>query len=683
MKYLGFILFLLIQFTYSFGSTPDVKIDSLKNLIQSKDKVIKSNALIELATLFQISDTTASKVFYNSFKAIYLDDLQGSVYQNLKIKQIEYLKNSFNFNEGVLVLKQAMMVAKASQNLEAEAKYHQLIAPNYFFLFKYDSCNYHLDKATKIYTLLKDTSQLGSIMIRKSGTQYALGDYEKAIKFAFEATELFKASNDRDQLSVAYLQLGNIFFFLNDFLEAENYYNLSLKAFEISNNEKGYYRALSNLGLVKTEQKKFRESIPIQLKAANYFIENRQELEKGNSYQYLSGSYEGLGMLDSAEYYNNLALKSIENSGYLAGLSQAILMKATFALHNSEYKSALNFAKRSFEISDSVKHFETKKDAAFKLSEIYELLNNTDKSLSYLKIANQLRDSLDIDPYQLKKYAEKHRSQIENYQYELSIANEKSLAEKEKSEKREIQLILAITVAVVSLFLLIITIFYLLKNKKLTKELATKQQKIKDELVIKESLLGEIHHRVKNNLQVISSMLSLQSQYIEDHNFNKIISDCKSRINSMSLIHESLYKKVDGKEAHFSKYIRNLIPRLIDTYNIDESKIKLKMNLEDLYLTLDESIPSGLIINEIVSNSLKHAFPKGENGLISIDLEKNGNTVYLKIADNGVGIPEGYSPENLDTFGFLLINTLVSQLEAKMEVVETGGLSYTIIWEAN
>lgn len=681
MNKLGYLFFLLLLPTLLISNIDSTKVDSIKQLVNSDNEQIKAGALIQLANIYQPTDSIAAAYFYNEFKAINIEEVNDTVYRNLKAQQLEYLQKTFNFREGINTLLKSIDKANSSKDLKAIAFYHQLLAPNYFFLFQYDSCNYHLDKSMEIYARLKDTSELGGLMIRKSGTYYALGDYEKAIQYAFEATELLKASKDKDQLSVAYLQLGNIFYFLSDFEEAERYFELSLESFKVSKNDKGYYRALSNLGLIKIEQGKFKESIPLQLKAVTYFKENRQELELGNSYQYLSGSYEGLAMYDSAYYYNNLAIESIKKTGYLAGLSQAILMNAKLAMYNSEFENALGYALRSYEIADSIQHHSSLKSAAFQLSTIHEKLNNPSKSLYFLKIANRLRDSLDIDPNELKKYAKKHRLQIENYETELLLAKEKSEQEKEKSAKQESQLFLAITIAFVSSFLLFIAIFYLIKNKRLTKELALKQQKIKEELEIKESLLGEIHHRVKNNLQVISSMLSLQSRYIQDNNFQKIISDCKSRISSMSLIHESLYKKVDGKETHFSKYIKNLIPRLIKTYQVDESKVKLKMDLQDIYLDLDESIPCGLIINEIVSNSLKHAFVSDKGGVIFIELKKTGSKVLLKIADNGVGFKE--KEDNLESFGFLLIDTLTKQLEADISIDKTQGVSYTITWESN
>src|SRR5690606_14155077 len=145
---------------------------------------------------------------------------------------------------------------------------------------------------------------------------------------------------------------------------------------------------------------------------------------------------------------------------------------------------------------------------------------------------------------------------------------------------------------------LFVTIYYLLKNRKLNKSLNIQSAQLSEDLKVKESLISEIHHRVKNNLQVINSMLSLQNQYVNDDSLKKIIEDCKARIISMSLIHESLYRKKDFKEAFFSNYIKELLPRLISTYGTDQNKIHLNMDIEPIKLSLDDSLPCGLLINE-------------------------------------------------------------------------------------
>jgi two-component sensor histidine kinase len=230
----------------------------------------------------------------------------------------------------------------------------------------------------------------------------------------------------------------------------------------------------------------------------------------------------------------------------------------------------------------------------------------------------------------------------------------------------------------VSLF---VSFYYLSKNGKLNKTLSQQRELMVKELTVKESLLSETHHRVKNNLQVISSMLNLQNQYIVDENLRQIIGDCQGRITSMAIIHESLYRKKDFKEALFSSYVEELLPRLIKTYGVDQGKVQLILNLEPIKLSLDDSIPCGLLINEIVSNSLKHGFPEGKVGEIKIDFNQKENIVFLIISDNGIGFQEGKFFDSKESFGFLLIDMLASQLEAEITINTTNGFTYQLVWE--
>ena len=150
----------------------------------------------------------------------------------------------------------------------------------------------------------------------------------------------------------------------------------------------------------------------------------------------------------------------------------------------------------------------------------------------------------------------------------------------------------------------------------------------------------------------------------------------------MSLIHESLYRKKDFKEALFSSYIEELVPMLVRTYGMDEHKIQLELDVEPIKLSLDDSLPCGLIINEITSNSLKHGFPNGRTGTIRIEFKKVAKKITLTIADDGIGLAEGKKFNSDDSFGFLLIDTLASQLDAEMIINTENGFSYALTWES-
>jgi PAS domain S-box-containing protein len=197
----------------------------------------------------------------------------------------------------------------------------------------------------------------------------------------------------------------------------------------------------------------------------------------------------------------------------------------------------------------------------------------------------------------------------------------------------------------------------------------------------KEMLLKEIHHRVKNNLMIISSLLNLQSRYIKDEESKNIFKESQNRARSMALIHERLYQSADLKRIDFGEYIRTLANDLYNTYVMDTSLIKLNIDVDDLRLDINTSIPLGLIVNELVTNSLKHAFPEAKSGEIDIIFHKQGKHYLLEVKDNGIGFPEDIDYKNTDSLGLQLVNNLTEQIDGKIEFNHTSGTSFKIIFE--
>ncbi len=199
------------------------------------------------------------------------------------------------------------------------------------------------------------------------------------------------------------------------------------------------------------------------------------------------------------------------------------------------------------------------------------------------------------------------------------------------------------------------------------------EDKIIASLQEKEILLKEVHHRVKNNLQIISALLSLQSSNLTDDNIIKIFKDSQNRIKSMALIHENLYRSKDLGKVDFNEYIKQLVSHLSQSYGDLAGKISFKVNSEKVYLNINTAIPCGMIINELVSNSLKYAFPDGREGEISIDLSSEDDGFNMVISDNGIGIKEGLNIKDSKTLGFRLIDTLVKQIDGKMSLDTING----------
>lgn len=200
----------------------------------------------------------------------------------------------------------------------------------------------------------------------------------------------------------------------------------------------------------------------------------------------------------------------------------------------------------------------------------------------------------------------------------------------------------------------------------------------------KEVLLREIHHRVKNNLQVISSMYSLQAAHIEDEKLHEIFRESQNRIRSMSLIHDKLYQSKNLAEINVAGYIASLVGDLCVSYGVDNSRLRIEHSVADVELTLDAIIPCGLIINELVSNAIKHAFPSGREGLISIRFTRDGDACVLSVKDDGAGFPGPADRfEERASMGLQLVLILVDQLEGTITLNKDRGTEFIITFEIN
>ena len=183
----------------------------------------------------------------------------------------------------------------------------------------------------------------------------------------------------------------------------------------------------------------------------------------------------------------------------------------------------------------------------------------------------------------------------------------------------------------------------------------------------KELLLREIHHRVKNNLQIISTLLTLQSSQSKKNNINDLYRESQNRIQSIALIHENLYHSDDLAHINFKAYVKGLISNLFDSYGVNPKKISMNLNIEDITLGIETAIPCGLIINELVSNSLKHGFRYVEAGVVTVNIKKIGKTEFeLKVLDTGSPFPHDIDVHSNDSLGLELIKNLVEQLDADL-----------------
>jgi PAS domain S-box-containing protein len=210
------------------------------------------------------------------------------------------------------------------------------------------------------------------------------------------------------------------------------------------------------------------------------------------------------------------------------------------------------------------------------------------------------------------------------------------------------------------------------------------EEQVQASLEQKEALLREVHHRVKNNLQLISSLLSLQAARIEDPAVAELFAESRNRVRSMALVHENLYRAGDFARILMATHIQNLCVHLTHAYGMHSPRVELAIRIGDVQLDLDRAVSCSLIVNELVSNALKHAFPDGRAGRLCVELQPLGDQQHvLVVGDNGVGLPPELDPRRSDSLGLQLVDDLTQQLRGIVAVNRDGGTTFTITFDAD
>ncbi|MEM7103676.1 MAG: sensor histidine kinase [Bacteroidota bacterium] len=363
-----------------------------------------------------------------------------------------------------------------------------------------------------------------------------------------------------------------------------------------------------------------------------YHKRRNQDLSLAETYHYLGGLKKQSGDLEGAIIaYNNaipvaqgLAYKTLESSCY----------KSIYEIYESknDFVTAYPFMKKHHTVIDSLNSAEVR------------------KNLSALEV---------------KYEAAKKDKELANNELTLQ----------KSAQAKSTFILIAITGGLLA-FVAYWLIFF--KNKT-NNRLSSQKEVIEKALGEKEILLKEIHHRVKNNLQVISSLLNWQSKFIEDNKALKSMQEGRNRVQSMALIHQNLYQTENLTGVEVSDYIEKLGASLFNSYNIKKEKVTFSSNVEPLNLDVDTLIPLGLILNELISNALKHAFPEDREGEIQVSLQKQEESLLLEVKDDGIGM-ESYDNKGLkDSFGHKLIEAFAEKLKAKLLVDSSYGTTVKIL----
>ena len=512
--------------------------------------------------------------------------------------------------------------------------------------------------------ILKIPESEGWLLYTNMGYVYERkGLLGEAFAYASKTLEIGEKYGDSKAIAMAYSDMSNLFWKQGKYDVALNYGLKSIEVFE----ERGledldYDFTLHLLGQYMVDLDRPKEAV-------GYFQRSIEIGERYGFYNNLSDTFIALANLHSKkEAYAEARESGLEALRYAELLhNEFMIMRSYLALgkvsnESKAFLEAAQFLETS--IIEATENFGDK----FYLSLVYQELSKAYEGANLFQkalIASRKSDELRKDVF-----TSEAEERISLLQTEMDVAQKENtimLQEAALSRQRILQIFYLTLAGVLVVFLFLLYRVFL-RKKKYSMLLEKKNEE-------KEFLLKEIHHRVKNNLETISSLLTLQIAKINDPDFKQVMEETYTRVQSMGMIHLSLYKEGNLKQVEMKAFFEALGSFILDTFDA-EGRIEITIEMKALELDVDVAIPIGLIVNELISNSLKYAFPLKASGQISVSLVERENNLYLRVSDDGIGMVENPTTQGTG-FGSELISLLTRQLDGEMTLINDSGTEFS------
>jgi len=608
--------------------------------------MIKSMCCLVLASMLSFYTYAQSNINPEQFKSVSIDSC------------VSWMKeNTYNMEIGTLYHDISLQTLKrASKNSDNQtlADIHETISSwhAYYGIFSPDSVVHHSEKTLEFYKKLDNKKKIADTYRILAVDYINVRNLEKSQEVLFKAIALYEASNDTAGLGKAYSSLSSLHQVMEEPEKTIKYARKAIEIFEQNENYASiaiaHFNITDSYGKLGEYDKAF--------KSADYCIEIA-ETKVPEEVFIATRAYSFRGDIGIKTKDYQRALKDYIRSWEICVAKAGEERCATYRAEIGEvYLLQENYAEALEHIKSGVDSYEEQgKNASIKsyqnLSKIYEKLGDYKNALFYENTANtHIKNELEG---KIKNLEDEAIIKYETGKKDEALASQSALL----TQKNKTQTLI-IAIAVLLGLLLLSLLYFFNKNRKATKIISTKNAE-------NELLLKEIHHRVKNNLEMVKSLIALQSAQIDDPTTKDAMIASQNRVQSMGIIHQKLYQGDNLGSIEMKDYFLNLSEGILDTFNV-EDKVTIKCAMNNLDLDIDTAVPIGLIVNELLTNALKYAFPDKTKGEISISLEKT-NESYLKliVEDNGIGKTKDLAPQGTG-FGSQLVNLLTQQLNGKM-----------------
>lgn len=548
----------------------------------------------------------------------------------------------------------------------------------YDYLANYDTAIFYYKKAFNKRVEMGDRNGMAGALMNAGGSYYYRGIYSIALDYFLKALDLYRSTSNEKGITRCLNNLGAVSRSKKDYQEALKYYMEAKKIREKNNDREGMMVVYNNISLLFSYIGNYQASIEYAQKSEKIARELEKNVDLANALLNIGMGNLAFNKIDKAEEYILRSYQTINTtddqqyrSFILAGLGELYMKKNQYLLSISYFDSslALSVAQQRLELTSKCYKL---------LSACYEKTGNKDKSLDYYKKFDELSDSL-LNQENLRLMNEMNavhkvtETLRENDQLYIDKNAQTEKADR-SAKQRNIFIGFSLVVIIISFLLLLST----RKNIRIRKELASKNEIIEKALNEKEVLLKEIHHRVKNNLQLISSLLELQINRTTEQSIINALVESQNRIESMSMIHKYLYSHENIGVIDMKIYLEQLAGQIEKAYQKPGIEVENQFHLPHIKLNIDTAVPLGIIVTEIISNSYKYAFKNGKKNVLTITLSGDAEGYILTVADNGETADIQKIKDKSNSLGLKLIYLLSKQLRAETDMIADSGLKFVL-----
>ncbi|SEK38957.1 Two-component sensor histidine kinase, contains HisKA and HATPase domains [Aquimarina amphilecti] len=695
------VVLIIVLFYHDSGFGQDGKsvrerIDSLQTLLQSRQSDSLS-IFMNLTDSYNNLQNDSASIYIN--KSLSLLNIIGP--DNRKFYEVLTQKHLFFVQKYAMdsiknVNTKRLSIANEIEDDRLIFDCFSDIAAANVILRKFDSAGYFFDKAKLIIPKIKDKGSIASYYINLGMFNAEKGDFDPAIKDYINALEIFESLNDTISLATIYNSIGVLFWNTSEMEKVIDYLEKSLQYSKVIGNEGLICTNLYNLGSCYLELNNTKKSATYLNEALVYANKLNLDYIKADIYNNLGA----ITVLEKKDYamaivYNKTALEIYKQTGdekrYIATLQSL----SRNYLHKGNYEKSKDIIDSAIVLSSEKQIIEEKPDLYKLLSEIDSIQGDYLSSLTNYKQSIRIMDSLEkvkrrdkIKQLQVKFETSEKEKEI------TTLNSENKIKELQITRQRYQNYILWAILGMSTIGIGSIFFQYRIKKRN-NKLLSIKNEEIEEKNQIlldksaqlekalgeKEVLLKEVHHRVKNNLQLVTSILNLQADRLNDKKIEAFVERSQSRITSMALVHQILYSNDKIEQIDFHKYLLKLVKAGYDSFDFNDQKIKYNIDAEEFFFHIDTAIPVGIIVNELVNNAFKYAFKGKETGILTIKVYRESEKIAILIKDDGIGISVKETNEESSSYGLKLVDLLVRQVNGEMIVNQNNGTSIKVLFE--